>query len=47
MYADTYLEYTADRRVKKVVAQGEGCSVCTNGQGAYEYAYVTNAAYRD
>jgi RHS repeat-associated protein len=42
VYADTYLEYTGDHRVKKVVAQGAGCSVCTGGQGAYQYAYSTN-----
>ncbi|HKB01509.1 MAG TPA: hypothetical protein VKD90_04775, partial [Gemmataceae bacterium] len=42
VYADTYLEYTASRQVKKVVVQGDGCSVCTGGQGAYEYSYYTN-----
>ncbi|WP_020467965.1 RHS repeat domain-containing protein [Zavarzinella formosa] len=45
VYADGYFEYTTDHRVKKVVSQGTGCSVCSSGQGTYQYSYYTNPHY--
>ncbi|MGL4550247.1 MAG: FG-GAP repeat domain-containing protein, partial [Gemmataceae bacterium] len=37
-YADVYLEYDGGRRVKEQTVQGEGCSICTGGQGTYAFA---------
>lgn len=41
-YADFYLEYDLFNRVSKEVVQGEGCSVCTGGQGTYTFTYTAS-----
>jgi YD repeat-containing protein len=42
-YADNYLEYDSQYRVTRDVVQGQGCSSCTGGLGAYTYNYTTSS----
>jgi RHS repeat-associated protein len=41
-YADDYFQYDSQRRVTEEVAQGEGCSDCSAGQGTFAYSYTTS-----
>jgi len=42
-FASMAFQYDALQRVTQMVAQGEGCSSCSAGQGTYTYAYFTSA----
>ena len=38
-----YFQYDSQERVITEVASGEGCSVCSDGQGTYTYTYTTSS----
>lgn len=42
-YADLAMQYDAMQRLSQLIAQGEGCSACSAGQGTYTYSYFTSA----
>ena len=39
-YADEFLQYNSARQVTQIVADGAGCSVCSQGQGTFTYEYT-------
>src|SRR5665213_1476368 len=41
-YADRYYEYNSAGFPAKAVQQGDGCSVCSGGQGSFTFAYASN-----
>ncbi|MBY0526200.1 MAG: hypothetical protein K2R98_22590 [Gemmataceae bacterium] len=41
-FADNAYQYDALQRITQLVAQGEGCSSCSAGQGTFTYAYFTS-----
>jgi RHS repeat-associated protein len=42
-YADDYYQYDpTSQRVTMAVIQGNGCSVCTGGQGTFTYSYASS-----
>ncbi len=44
-YADKYIEYDATSgKVTKVIDAAAGCSVCSGGQGEFEYSYTANSS---
>src|SRR5262249_3221383 len=43
-YADKYVEYNGSGLVSKVVDAAAGCSVCSGGQGEFNYTYSTNSS---
>jgi RHS repeat-associated protein len=45
-YADKYVEYdSSSGQVTLVVDAAAGCSVCTGGQGEFEYTYTANSSF--
>jgi RHS repeat-associated protein len=39
-YADLHYEYDYEKRVTKLTALGEGCTICSaSGEGSYQYSY--------
>ena len=42
VFADAQYQYDELHRVTQAILQGEGCSSCSGGQGAYTYAYETS-----
>ena len=44
-YADKALEYDGSGRVTKATDAAAGCSVCSGGQGEFDYAYTDNTSW--